>query len=84
MVNSVTAEQISKSPDGDAAQAVKRVSGVTAQDGKYVFVRGLGERYAGCLVTVVDEKGATVTKRYYGSIVEYGGQFKFLSYTNDF
>ena len=45
VVNSVTAEQISKSPDGDAAQAVKRVSGVTVQDGKYVFVRGLGERY---------------------------------------
>lgn len=45
VVNSVTAEQISRSPDGDAAQAVKRVSGVTVQDGKYVFVRGLGERY---------------------------------------
>ena len=45
VVNSVTAEQIAKSPDGDAAQAVKRISGVTVQDGKYVFVRGLGERY---------------------------------------
>ena len=45
VVNSVSREQISKSPDGDAAQAVQRVSGVTVQDGKYVFVRGLGERY---------------------------------------
>lgn len=45
IVNAVTAEQIAKSPDGDAAQAVRRVSGVTVQDGKYVFVRGLGERY---------------------------------------
>ena len=45
IVNSVTAEQISRSADGDAAQAVKRVSGVTLQDGKFVFVRGLGERY---------------------------------------
>ena len=45
VVNSVTAEQIAKSPDGDAAQAVKRVSGVTVQDGKHVFVRGLGERF---------------------------------------
>ena len=44
MVNSVTAEQM-RGPDGDAAQAVQRVSGVTVQDGKYVFVRGLGERY---------------------------------------
>ena len=45
VVSSITAEQIAKSPDGDAAQSVKRVSGVTVQDGKYVFVRGLGERY---------------------------------------
>lgn len=45
VVSSVTAEQIARSPDGDAAQAVQRVSGVAVQDGKYVFVRGLGERY---------------------------------------
>ena len=45
IVNAITAEQITKSPDGDAAQAVQRVSGVTVQDGKYVVVRGLGERY---------------------------------------
>lgn len=45
VVNAITAEQIAKSPDGDAAQAVQRVSGVTVQGGKYVFVRGLGERY---------------------------------------
>ncbi len=45
VVNAITAEQISKSPDGDAAQAVQRVSGVTVQDSKYIFVRGLGERY---------------------------------------
>ncbi|MBI3792765.1 MAG: TonB-dependent receptor [Gemmatimonadetes bacterium] len=45
VVNAITAEQIAKSPDGDAAQAMQRVSGVSVQDGKYVFVRGLGERY---------------------------------------
>ncbi len=45
VINSITAEQIAKSPDGDAAQAVGRVSGVSVQDGKYVFVRGLGDRY---------------------------------------
>jgi hypothetical protein len=45
VVNTVTSEQISKSPDRDAAQAVQRVSGVTVSDGRYVFVRGLGERY---------------------------------------
>ncbi|HEX7917889.1 MAG TPA: TonB-dependent receptor, partial [Gemmatimonadales bacterium] len=45
IVNEVTAEQIARSPDSDAGQAVQRVSGVTVQDGKFVFVRGLGERY---------------------------------------
>lgn len=45
VVNAITAEEISRSPDGDAAAAVRRVSGVTVQDGRYVVVRGLGERY---------------------------------------
>ncbi|MGH7718096.1 MAG: TonB-dependent receptor domain-containing protein [Gemmatimonadaceae bacterium] len=45
IVSAVTSEQIARSPDSDAAAAVQRVSGVTVQDGRYVFVRGLGERY---------------------------------------
>jgi outer membrane receptor protein involved in Fe transport len=45
IVNAVTAEQIGRSADANAAQAVRRVSGVTVQDGRYVEVRGLGERY---------------------------------------
>ncbi len=45
IVNSISAEQIARSPDGDAAAAVQRVSGATVQDGKYVSVRGLGDRY---------------------------------------
>ena len=45
VVSALTSEEMSRSPDGDAGEAVKRVSGVTVQDGKYVFVRGLGERY---------------------------------------
>jgi hypothetical protein len=45
VVSATTLDQIAKSPDSDASQAIRRVSGVTVQDGKYVFVRGLGERY---------------------------------------
>ncbi|MES2124173.1 MAG: TonB-dependent receptor [Gemmatimonadota bacterium] len=45
IVNAISREQISRSPDGDAAAAVQRVSGATVQDGKYLFVRGLGDRY---------------------------------------
>jgi len=49
-----------------------------------VLHEGAVTRFAGCLVEVVDSQGKRETKRYYGSIVEYKGQFKFLSYTNDF
>jgi hypothetical protein len=35
------------------------------------------------LVRLVDERGDSVTKRLFGSIVSYRGHFKFLSYTND-
>jgi hypothetical protein len=45
IVSAVSSEQIARSPDSDAGQAVQRVSGVTVQDGRYVIVRGLGERY---------------------------------------
>lgn len=45
VVNALGAEQIARSPDGDAAQAIRRVSGVTVQEGRYVVVRGLSERY---------------------------------------
>lgn len=45
IINSISAEQIKQSPDGNAGEAVARVSGVTVQEGKYVIVRGLGERY---------------------------------------
>lgn len=44
-VNAITAEQIARSSDGDAAQASQRVSGLTVADGKFVQARGLGERF---------------------------------------
>lgn len=43
--SSISREEIQRGPDDDAAQAVQRVSGVTVEGGKYIFVRGLGERY---------------------------------------
>lgn len=55
VINAISAEQISRTPDSDAGQAVQRVSGVSVQDGKYVIVRGLGERY-----TTTALNGATI------------------------
>lgn len=43
---SITAEQISRSTDSDAAEALERVTGLSVVGGKYVFVRGLGDRYS--------------------------------------
>ncbi|TGM02150.1 TonB-dependent receptor [Leptospira jelokensis] len=44
--DSIGAESIKKSPDSSANEVVKRVTGITIIGGKYVFVRGLGERYS--------------------------------------
>jgi hypothetical protein len=42
----ISSEQIEKSTDSNAAEALTRVTGLTVVGGKYVFVRGLGERYS--------------------------------------
>jgi len=42
----ISQEAIKKSPDSSAGEVVKRVTGITLISGKYVFVRGLGERYS--------------------------------------
>jgi len=45
IISSLGQEQISKSPDSDAAQALQRMSGTTIQDGKFLAVRGLDPRF---------------------------------------
>ncbi len=44
------AEQMAASGDSDAAGALKRVPGLTLVGGRYVYVRGLGERYSATLL----------------------------------
>jgi outer membrane receptor protein involved in Fe transport len=44
------AEQMSRSGDSDAASALRRVTGLTVIGGKYVYVRGLGDRYSATLL----------------------------------
>lgn len=45
VMDGISAQTFKKIGDGDAAAAVKRVPGVSVQGGKYVYVRGLGDRY---------------------------------------
>lgn len=42
----VGVDQISRAGDSDVAMALRRVTGLTLVDGKYIYVRGLGERYS--------------------------------------
>jgi outer membrane receptor protein involved in Fe transport len=48
--DSLGAQEMAKTPDSNAGDAVKRVVGATLVDGKYVFLRGLGGRYAQTLL----------------------------------
>jgi outer membrane receptor protein involved in Fe transport len=41
----VSAEAIRKSPDPNTGEVLKRVSGIALQEGKYIIVRGLADRY---------------------------------------
>ncbi|QMU26948.1 TonB-dependent receptor [Adhaeribacter radiodurans] len=45
VVSGVSGEQITKSLDRDAAETVKRIPGVTVMNDRYIYVRGLSERY---------------------------------------
>ena len=46
LVEAVGAAEITRRPDSDAAEVAQRMTGVTVAQGKYVYVRGLGERYS--------------------------------------
>lgn len=41
----ISRQEMSRLPDSDAGQSLKRVSGVTLVDNKFVYVRGVSERY---------------------------------------
>jgi outer membrane receptor protein involved in Fe transport len=49
----ISAQEISKTPDSNAGDAVKRVVAITLVDGKYVVVRGLEGRYVQTLLNGV-------------------------------
>lgn len=44
--DAISAEDISRGAQGDVAAAMTRVTGASVVDGKYVYIRGLGERYS--------------------------------------
>lgn len=46
VMDGISSEQFARSNDNDAAAAMRRVTGVSVEGGKYVVVRGLGDRYS--------------------------------------
>lgn len=49
VISVVTQADFERTGDGDAAQALTRVSGLSLVSDKFVYVRGLGERYSSAL-----------------------------------
>ena len=57
MIDGISSETFKKMGDSDGASAMKRVPGVSVVGGKYVYVRGLGDRYNKTMLNGVDIPG---------------------------
>jgi hypothetical protein len=57
LLDGISAAGFRKTGDSDAASTIKRVPGVSVEGGRYVFVRGLGDRYTKTILNGVDIPG---------------------------
>lgn len=57
MVDGISSEKMEQMGDGNAVEASKRVTGVSVEGGKYVYVRGLGDRYSKTTLNGMDIPG---------------------------
>ncbi len=57
LMDGISAAGFRKIGDSDAASSIKRIPGVSVEGGKYVYVRGLGDRYTKTIVNGVDIPG---------------------------
>lgn len=57
LMDGLSIESIKKSGASSIASAIKAVPGVSVQEGKYVFVRGLGDRYTKSILNGMDIPG---------------------------
>lgn len=61
--DAISAEAISQSGAGDAAAAMKKVTGASVVGGKYVYIRGLGERYSNTFLNGAELPSADPDKK---------------------
>jgi len=57
LLDGISSESLRKIGDTDAAASMKRVTGVSIEGGKYIFVRGLGDRYTKTILNGMDIPG---------------------------
>ncbi len=57
VIDGISASGFRKIGDSDAAASMKRVTGVSVEGGKYVYVRGLGDRYTKTILNGMDIPG---------------------------
>ncbi len=57
LIDGISAAGFRKVGDSDAASSIKRVPGISVEGGKYVFVRGLGDRYSKTILNGMDVPG---------------------------
>lgn len=57
VLDGISSAALKKTGDSDAASSMKRVTGVSVEGGKYVYVRGLGDRYTKTILNGLDIPG---------------------------
>jgi len=57
LLDGISVQAISQSGDSDAGAAIKRITGVTVENGKNVYVRGLGDRYTKTVLNGMEVPG---------------------------
>lgn len=57
MMDGISAQKMALTGDGTAIEAAQRVTGVSIEGGKYIYVRGLGDRYSKVTLNGMDIPG---------------------------
>lgn len=57
LLDGISSQSFKKTGDSDAAAAIRRVTGVSVESGKHVYVRGLGDRYTKTILNGLDIPG---------------------------
>ncbi|WP_158276159.1 TonB-dependent receptor [Brumimicrobium oceani] len=57
MIDGMSSAKFKKTGDSDAGAAMRRIPGVSLSDGKYIFIRGIGDRYSKTLLNGLEVPG---------------------------